>query len=79
MSNAQPVSSTEKICFITNRLIIREFSQNDLEAFLSYEKQPEMLQFESSGILPCWQHQVSESDGKNRYDEGGIFTSNPLD
>lgn len=58
MSNAQPVSSKENICFITNRLNIREFSQNDLEAFLSYEKQPEMLQFEKG---------IPDGDTANKY------------
>lgn len=34
------------MCLTTNRLNIREFRQDDLEALLAYEKQPEMLQFE---------------------------------
>lgn len=35
-----------KINFKTKRLLIREFTQNDLEPFLAYEKQPGMVQFE---------------------------------
>lgn len=35
------------ICFTTQRLTIREFSQNYLEALLAYESQPGMLQYEA--------------------------------
>lgn len=47
MSSNQTSDPKENICIITNRLIIREFSQSDLEAFLAYEKQPGMFQFEN--------------------------------
>jgi RimJ/RimL family protein N-acetyltransferase len=33
--------------FTTTRLSLREFTQNDLEAFLAYESQPKMLLFEN--------------------------------
>jgi RimJ/RimL family protein N-acetyltransferase len=48
----------KNICLTTNRLTIREFRQNDLEALLAYEKQPEMLQFEPG---------IPDSEAAQRY------------
>lgn len=58
MRNNQTKDPIGSIHFTTKRLIIREFSQNDLEALLTYEKQPGMLQFE---------HGIPDDDTAKKY------------